>query len=75
MKQRMNIYITTGQKNLKYAYVAIKSLFINNQDREIHLYVVSEDLVPEDMQHEYKLAEQFGHQIHILRFDEEMAAK
>ena len=75
MKQRMNIYITTGRKNLKYAYVAIKSLFINNQDREIHLYVVSEDLTSEDMQHENVLAEQFGHQIHILRFDEEKAAQ
>mgnify|MGYP002702319710 CR=1 FL=1 len=75
MKQRMNIYITTGRKNLKYAYVAVKSLFINHQDREIHLYVVSEDLTPEYMKYEYMLAEQFGHQIHILRFDEETASK
>lgn len=75
MKQRMNIYITTGRKNLRYAYVAIKSLFINNQDREIHLYVVSEDLTSEDMRHEHILAEQYGHRIHILRFDEETAAK
>ena len=71
----MNIYITTGRKNLKYAYVAIKSLFQNNQDREIHLYVVSEDLTTEDMHHEEKLAEEYGHQIHILRFDEEKAGK
>lgn len=75
MKSRMNIYITTGRKNLKYAYVAIKSLFQNNQDREIHLYVVSEDLTTEDMYHEEKLAEEYGHQIHILRFDEEKAGK
>lgn len=73
MSNIMNIYITTGRRNLKYAYVAIKSLFQNNREREIHLYVVSEDLTPEDMQHEEKLAEEYGHSIHILRFDEEKA--
>lgn len=69
----MNIYITTGRRNLKYAYVAIKSLFMNHTDRQIHLYVVSEDLTSEDMHNEYALAGQYGHQIHILRFDEEKA--
>ena len=75
MKKRMNIYLTTGRRNLKYAYVAIKSLFINNKDREIHLYVVSEDLTIEDMTNEMKLAEEYGHSIHILRFDEEKAGE
>lgn len=73
MSKLMNIYITTGRKNLKYAYVAIKSLFVNNRSREIHLYVVSEDLTMDDMWHENALAEQYGHHIHILRFDEEKA--
>ena len=75
MKSVMNIYITTGRRNLKYAYVAIKSLFQNNQSREIHLYVVSEDLTTEDMLHERNLARQYGHFIHILRFDEEKAGE
>lgn len=75
MKKRMNIYLTTGCRNLKYAYVAIKSLFINNKNREIHLYVVSEDLTIEDMTNEMKLAEEYGHSIHILRFDEEKAGE
>ena len=75
MENRMNIYITTGRRNLKYAYVAIKSLFQNNRSREIHLYVVSEDLTSEDMLHERKLAEEYGHFIHILRFDEKKASE
>lgn len=75
MRKPMNIYITTGRRNLKYAYVAIKSLFINNKEREIHLFVVSEDLTLDDMPHEMKLAEEYGHHIHILPFDEEMAGK
>ena len=75
MRKRMNIYITTGRKNLKYAYVAIKSLFINNQAHEIYLYVVSEDLTLEDMEQELALAQEYGHHIIILRFDEEIAGK
>ena len=75
MRRRMNVYLTTGKKNLKYAYVAIKSLFVNNQVHEICLYVVSEDLTTEDMRHELALADQYGHHIIILRFDEEIARK
>lgn len=75
MRKRMNIYITTGRKNLKYAYVAIKSLFLNNQAHEIFLYVVSEDLTLEDMGQELALAKEYGHHIIILRFDEEIAGK
>lgn len=75
MLSPMNIYITTGRKNLKYAYVAIKSLFINNTNRPVHLYVVSEDLTLDDMKYEMELAEEYGHQIKILRFDEEKASK
>lgn len=73
MRKRMNIYITTGRKNLRYAYVAIKSLFMNNKAHEIYLYVVSEDLTAEDMGHEQALADEYGHHIVILRFDEEIA--
>lgn len=75
MRQRMNIYITTGRRNLKYAYVAMKSLFVNNKEREIYLYVVSEDLTLEDMVEELALAREYGHQIVILRFDEELAGQ
>jgi len=75
MCKRINIYITTGKKNLKYAYVAIKSLFLNNKQHEIYLYVVSEDLTMEDMAHERALADEYGHHIIILKFDEEVAGK
>lgn len=70
---RMNVYLTTAQKVIKYAYPTIKSLFVNNTDSEIYLYLVSEDLELADIQHELKLAEQYGNHIEILRFNEEMA--
>lgn len=72
---RMNVYLTTGRKNYKYAYVAIQSLFENNPDAEIYLYIVSEDLVESDLVYEYALAKQHGNHIVILRFDEQVAGK
>lgn len=72
---RMNVYLTTGRKNYKYAYVAIKSLFEKNPNSEIYLYIVSEDLEESDLKYEYALAEQYGNHIIILRFDEEEAGK
>lgn len=72
---RMNVYLTTGKKNYKYAYVAIKSLFEQNRDSEIYLYIVSEDLEESDLNYEYELAKQYGNHIIILRFDEERASK
>lgn len=75
MRKRMNIYITTGKKNIGYAYVAIKSLFINNRSSEVFLYVVSEDLEEADLVHERALAEEYGHRIILLHFDEEKAKK
>lgn len=72
---RMNVYLTTGKKNYKYAYVAIKSLFEHNRDSEIYLYIVSEDLEESDLTYEYELAKQYGNHIIILRFDEERAGE
>lgn len=75
MRARMNVYLTTGRKNYKYAYVAIKSLFERNQNSEIYLYIVSEDLEESDLSHENELARHYGHHIIILRFDEEAAGR
>lgn len=73
MRKRMNIYITTGKRNIGYAYVAIKSLFINNCNSEVYLYIVSEDLCEGDLVYEKALAEKYGHRIILLYFDEKKA--
>lgn len=72
-KERMNVYITTSKNHLAYAYVAIYSLFENNCESEVYLYIVSEDLQESDLQNEYEIAEKYGHHIVIIPFDEEMA--
>lgn len=72
-RERMNVYITTSKKNLAYAYVAIDSLFQNNTDSEVYLYIVSEDLTETDLKNEYIVAEKYGHHIIIIPFDDDMA--
>lgn len=69
----MNVYLTTAKRVIMYSYPAILSLFENNQDSEIYLYIVSENLEESDMLQELKLADEYGHHIVILRFDESMA--
>lgn len=75
MKPRMNVFITTSKKNLYLAYPAIVSLFENNQDSEVFLYVASEDLTEEDMSEERKQASGYGHHIVLCNFDEEVCRK
>lgn len=73
VRERMNVYITTSKRHLAYAYVSIYSLFENNKDSEVYLYIVSEDIQDQDLKNEYKVAEAFGHHIVIVPFDDEMA--
>ena len=73
MKPRMNIYLTTAKRVVKYAYPVIRSLFEQNADSEVYLYLVSENLEEDDVRIERELAESFGGHIVILRFDEDMA--
>ena len=73
MRPRMNVYLTTAKRVIMYAYPTIISLFENNQDSEIYLYIVSENLEETDIPAELKLAEEYGNHIVILHFDEKMA--
>ena len=73
MKPRMNVYLTTAKRVLGYAYPMVYSLFEQNQDSEVYLYLASEDLAETDILEEKKLADKYGAHIIILHFDEEMA--
>lgn len=75
MRKRMNVYLTTSKRSLFYCYPAIKSLFVENRDSEIYLYIVSEDLEEQDIENERRVALEYGHKIIILHFDEEKARK
>lgn len=73
MKPRMNVYITTAKRAYRYAYPVILSLFENNTDSEVFLYIVSENLTYEDIPDELELAEKYDDHIVILPFDENKA--
>ena len=73
MKSRMNVYLTTAKRAYKYAYPVIQSLFENNKESEVYLYLVSENLEYDDISDEIKLAGEYGDHIIILPFDEEKA--
>ncbi|MDE7247769.1 MAG: hypothetical protein K2N43_07765, partial [Lachnospiraceae bacterium] len=73
MKPRMNVYLTTAKRVFHYAYPVIRSLFEQNADSEVYLYLVSENLEETDIHAERELAGRYGGHIIILRFDEEMA--
>lgn len=73
MKPRMNVYLTTAKRVFKYAYPMICSLFEQNTDSEVYLYLVSENLDEGDVQKERELAESHGGHVIILHFDEDMA--
>ncbi len=73
MKPRMNVYLTTAKRVLLYAWPMIHSLFVQNQDSEIYLYLVSENLEEADIREEKNLAERYGNHITILHFNEKMA--
>ncbi len=73
MKPRMNVYLTTAKRVFKYAYPVIRSLFEQNIDSEVFLYLVSENLEDADICRERELAGNYGGHIIILHFDENMA--
>lgn len=73
MQPRMNVYLTTAKRVFRYAYPVICSLFEQNADSEVYLYLVSENLEESDVRAERELAARYGGHIVILRFDEEMA--
>lgn len=75
MATRMNVFLTTSKKSVRYAYPAIVSLFEHNQDSEIYLYIASEDLTDGDICAERQTAQKFGHHIIICRFNEDEARK
>lgn len=69
----MNVYLTTAKRVFHYAYPVICSLFEQNADSEVYLYLVSENLEESDIRAELELAARYDGHIVILRFDEEMA--
>ncbi len=67
---RMNIATALNSKYMRYAYVMLTSLFRNQTDADIHVYLLHSDLTAQDQAHLNELAEAYHHTIHFLLVDQ-----
>lgn len=65
----MNIAISLNQKYFRYAFVMLYSLFKNNSEQEIDVYILNSDLERESIREYELLAEEYGNCVHELRID------
>ena len=68
---RMNIATALNSKYMRYAYVMLTSLFINQTETNIHVYLLNNDLTSSDIQILSSLGEKFHQKIHFLKIDPE----
>lgn len=65
----MNISIAINHKYVKYAYVMLTSLFVNNKEQEITVYVLQTDLQQQDKVCMEQLAGQWNQKIVFIQVD------
>jgi len=70
-RNRMNIATALNSKYMRYTYVMLTSLFINNPGTDIHVYLLHSDLSAEDQTYLGGLAAKHGHTIHFLKIARE----
>lgn len=69
---RMNIATALNSKYMRYTYVMLTSLFMNQPDVEIHVYLLHSDLSGQDQRYLSDLAESYSHKIHFLLINREL---
>ena len=58
---RINIATALNSKYMRYAYVMLTSLFTNQPDADIHVYLLHSDLSPQDIAYLQELADEYHH--------------
>ena len=66
----MNIVVSANSKYMRYLYVMLFSLYENNKEEEITVYVLQRDFTQEDMNYIAKLTEDFGQTVEFIYVDE-----
>lgn len=69
LNERINVATALNSKYTRYAYVMLTSLFINNSDVEIHVYLLYNDLREDDKMCLLTLAEKWNQNIHFIMID------
>ena len=70
--RRMNVAVALNEKYFRYVYVMIHSLFLNNLDREIRVYVLQLDLSEASKENFRQLAGKYSGSIEYLDLRQEM---
>ncbi len=68
----INIAISLNQKYYEYTYVMLTSLFENNKEHCVHVWVLHNDLEDVSLEGFSKLAGTYGNQIHELKIERAM---
>ncbi len=66
MKERMNIATALNNQYVRYACVMLTSLFQNNPDAEMHVYLLHRSLTKESQMHLLALAEKWNQNLYFL---------
>ena len=69
---RMNIATALNSKYMRYTCVMLTSLFSNQEDADIHVYLLHSDLTDEDKAHLLDVGEKYHQTIHFLKIDREL---
>ncbi|MCM1135487.1 MAG: glycosyltransferase family 8 protein [Clostridium sp.] len=65
----MNVATALNSRYMRYACVMLASLFVNQPDTDIHVYLLHSDLSEEDKKCLQNLAEEYHQTIHFLLID------
>lgn len=66
----INICVSVNSKYTRYLYVMLTSLFINNSQERIHIYVLQRDLTQADKNMLFELVDKYGQKVSFIEVDE-----
>ncbi len=67
----MNVMFVTSETYAKYALVMLQSLYENNRDEHIHVYIVSSEPLGETVSAFEEQAKKFNNKAHFIEVDEQ----
>lgn len=69
---RMNVAIAINAKYVRYAYVMLASLFFNNTDSDIHVYILHGESLGSGSKILEELAEKYGQKISFIQINTDL---
>lgn len=69
---RINIATALNSRYMRYTYVMLTSLFQNQPDTDIHVYLLHSDLTASDQSYLLSLAKEYSQNIHFLCIDQSL---